>query len=435
MKIRKHLSADGLFKLVRGGFEKIKDHRPMNVTIPLADALMSALAMFALKDPSLLAFDERRARGENLQQVFGLEQIPSDTQMRVILDEVDAQELRPAFKAVFGQLQRGKALEGMVFMGKYYLLSGDGTKYFSSQQIHCENCQVRTNSSTGVVTYSHGMYGAAIVHPDRAEVIPLFPEPIMKQDGQTKNDCERNAAKRFLEKVRQDHPRLPIIMVEDALSANAPHIAELKRHDMRFILGVKPGDHKYLFAHVQQAHAAGQTTEFEIQEGKLSHRFRYLNDVPLNESNADMRVNFLQYWQIQAGKVQHFSWITDFVISKRNAYSLMRGGRARWKIENETYNTLKNQGYHFEHNFGHGQKHLSVVFATLMMLAFAIDQAQQLACQLFQAAWAKAGSKRRLWERMRSLFYELPFTSMCDIWRAIAYGFHVEGRIVIHDTS
>lgn len=435
MKIRQYLSADGLFKLVRQGFEKIKDHRPMNVAIPLADALMSALAMFTLKDPSLLAFDERRVRQENLQQTFGLEQIPSDSQMRTILDEVEPETLRPLFKEVFGQLQRGKVLEEMTFMGKYYLVSADGTIYFSSQRVQCNDCQTRLNSKTGKVTYSHGMYGAAIVHPDQKAVIPLFPEPIMRQDGQRKNDCERNAAKRFLEKLRQDHPRLPIIIIEDALSANAPHIAELKRHHMRFVLGVKPGDHKYLFDYVAQAQAEGRTVEFEIKEGKITHRFRYLNDAPLNETNADVRVNFLEYWEIQGDKAQHFSWITDFVISQTNAFQLMRGGRARWKIENETYNTLKNQGYHFEHNFGHGQNHLSVVFATLMMLAFAVDQAQQLACQLFQAALAKAGSKRRLWERMRSLFDELPFTSMNDIWRAIAYGFHIEGRIVIHDTS
>ena len=118
-----------------------------------------------------------------------------------------------------------------------------------------------------------------------------------------------------------------------------------------------------------------------------------------------------------------------------NVFDLMRGGRARWKIENETFNTLKNQGYQFEHNFGHGHNHLSVVFALLMMLAFAIDQAQQLACPFFQATWAEVGSKRRLWERLRSLFYELAFASMTAIWRAIAYGFHIEGRIVIHGTT
>jgi hypothetical protein len=435
MKARKHLSGDGLFRLVRQGFGKIEEHRPMNIEIPLDDALMSGFAMFSLKDPSLLAFEQRRAKPENLRQVYGIEQIPSDTQMRTILDEVHPKEIRPLFKKVFQELQRGKVLEKMTFMGKYYLASTDGTGYFTSKKVYCKTCLQRKNSRTGEITYAHQLLGVAIVHPDQQAVIPLAPEPIVKQDGKKKNDCERNAAKRLFAKLREDYPRLPLIIIEDALSANAPHIKELKQHDFRFILGVKPGDHTYLFDHVAQAHSAGQTTEFTCVQDGVSHRFRFLNDVPLNESNADVRVNFLEYWEINGDKQQHFTWITDFTISKINAFELMRGGRARWKIENETFNTLKNQGYHFAHNFGHGQNHLSVVFAFLMMLAFAVDQAQQLACQLFQAAWTAAGSKRFLWERMRSLFYELPMASMTAIWRAIAYGFHIEGRIVIHDTS
>jgi len=434
MKTRKYLSADGLFELVRQGFQKTEDHRPMNVEIPLVDALMSGFAMFALKDPSLLAFDQRRAKPENLRRVFGIEQIPSDTQMRTILDEVTPDKLRPSFKSVFTQLQRGKVLEKMVFMDRYYLVSLDGTGYFRSQQVPCDSCLERHNQKSGEITYTHQMLGAAIVHPEQKAVIPLAPEPIIRQDGKRKNDCERNAAKRFFEKLRQDHPRLPIIIIEDALSANAPHIAELKHHHLRFILGVKPGDHKYLFDYVAQAQRAGQTTVFENQKEGVTHRFCFLNDVPLNESNPDVRVNFLEYWEIKKGKTLHFTWITDFMISQDNAFDLMRGGRARWKIENETFNTLKNQGYHFEHNFGHGRHHLSVVFAQLMMLAFAVDQAQQLACQFFQAAWAEVGSKRLLWERLRSLFYELAFDSMSAIWRAIAYGFHIEGQVVIHDT-
>jgi len=435
MKQRKFLSADGLFKLVRKGFQKINDHREMNVEISLTDALMSGFALFSLKDPSLLAFDERRAKPENLQRVYRLRRIPSDTQMRTIVDEVEPQTLRPVYKSVFRALQRGKALEPLRFMGRYYLLSVDGTGYFTSKHIHCADCLERRNRRTGEITYAHQMLGAAIVHPDHPVVVPVCPEPIIKQDGVQKNDCERNAAKRFLTQLRQDHPRLPLIIVEDALSANAPHIQELKRHRLHFILGVKPGDHAFLFAHVAQAHTAGQTSEFEQTVAGVTHRFRFLNAAPLNESNAEVRVNFLEYWEIKGAQVRHFTWITDFTITSANAYDLMRGGRARWKIENETFNTLKNQGYHFEHNFGHGEHHLSVNFALLMMLAFAVDQAQQLACQFFQAAWHKMGSKRRLWERLRSLFYELPFASMTDIWRAIAFDFHIEGRVVIHDTT
>ena len=435
MKIRKHLSADGLYRLVRKGFAKIEDHRPMNVEIALVDALMSGFALFSLKDPSLLTFDQRRAKPDNLRKVFGIQKIASDTQMRTVLDGVKPNDVCPLFKSLFRPLQRGKVLDKMRFMGRYYLVSIDGTGYFKSKKVHCQACLQRKNKRTGQITYLHQMLGAAIVHPNQKAVIPLAPEGIMKQDGEKKNDCERNAANRLLAQLRQDHLHLPIIITEDALSANAPHIKELKRHNLGFILGVKPGDHAYLFDYLHQGHAQGKTTEFEMQTKGVSHRFRFLNDVPLNESNTDVRVNFLEYWEIKGDKTRHFTWITDFTISKGNAYTLMRGGRARWKIENETFNSLKNQGYHFEHNFGHGHQHLSVIFALLMMLAFAVDQAQQLAGQLFQAAWCKVGSKRGLWERMRALFYELPFDSMTVILRAIAYGFHIEGRIVIHDTS
>lgn len=433
MKVRKHLSASGLFRLVRQRFAKIKDHRAENVTISLQDALTSAFAMFSLKDPSLLAFDERSKTDGNLKRVYGLEQVPSDSQMRTILDDVDPETVRPSFKDVFRQAQRGKVLEKMVSLGGY-LLSLDGTGYFSSKKIHCPHCLERKNAKTGEITYYHQMLGGAIVHPDWPEVIPLAPEPIIKQDGESKNDCERNAAKRFLAKLRQDHPHLPLILVEDALSSNAPHIRELQKHDVRFILGVKEGDHAFLFHYVRQAAQEGRGTTLEFKEKGVLHRFRFLNQVPLNGSNQGLLVNFVEYWEITSEKTQHFSWVTDLTVSKWNVYHIMRGGRARWKIENETFNTLKNQGYHFEHNFGHGQNHLSVVFAMLMMLAFLVDQTQQLACRLFQAVLQKEGCRKRLWEHMRALFYTLEFSCMEDIWRALLYGYKITG-FVICDSS
>ena len=217
--------------------------------IPLSDALMSAFAMFSLKDPSLLAFDERRSDG-NLKTLFGIGQIPSDTQMREILDQVDPEHLRPVFGDVFRQLQRGKALEPFVFYAGAYLLSLDGTGYFSSPTIHCDSCQVKEHKD-GTVTYQHQMLGAVIVHPDLKEVIPLAPEPIQKQDGSTKNDCERNAARRLLRKIRREHPHLKLIVIEDGLASNGPHVRDLIDNGMHFILGVKPGDHAFLFEQVE----------------------------------------------------------------------------------------------------------------------------------------------------------------------------------------
>jgi len=425
------LSADSLIQLIRTRVEQIADHRAPNASIPLADVLMSAFAMFSLKDSSLLEFDDRRGQGDNLKRIYGLETVPCDTQMRTVLDPVSPDEITPLFRDVCAQLEHGQGLAGMEYLGSYYLLSVDGTGYFSSKKVHCDSCLAKKNHETGEITYSHQLLGGAIVHPDSPVVIPLAPEPIIKQDGATKNDCERNAAKRFLAQVRRDHPDWPLIVVEDALSSNAPHIRELQKHNMRFILGVKEGDHPFLFDYVRTAHAAGATTDYEYCEGGITHRFRFLNQVPLNESNQEVLVNFLEYWEIAGDNRQHFCWITDFIPYQWNVGAIMRGGRARWKIENETFNTLKNQGYHFEHNYGHGKEHLSVNLALLMMLAFLVDQVQQRADALFQAVLKKEGSRKRLWDHVRALFYTLEFAGLADIFRALLYGYKVEKVVIL----
>jgi hypothetical protein len=433
--VRKYLSADALFGLLRSGFADIAEHRPGKPDISLTDALMSAFAMFSLKSPSLLAFDQERTAG-NLQRVYGMERVPCDTAMREILDPVVPECLRPLFKQAFRALQRGKALEEMVFVEGHSLLALDGTGYFSSQQIHCASC-LETHHRNGTVTYHHQMLGAALIHPDRREVIPLMPEPIVKQDGREKNDCERNAAKRLIVKLRQDHPHLKVIVTEDSLSSNAPHIEVLQAHNLHYILGVKEGDHAYLFAQVAAAEQAGRVTYYDRDDPAtgLRHRFRFVSNVPLNEAHADLRVNFLECWEWDKDTVQHCSWITSLRVNKGTVYQIMRGGRARWRIENETFNTLKNQGYHFEHNYGHGYQHLSVVFAVLMMLAFLVDQVQQLCCPLFQAVWAKLGSKRRLWERMRALFDDYALASMRHLFEALFYGLQKTAPIFAVDSS
>jgi hypothetical protein len=335
-KARKQLSADALFGLVRNGLSHIPDYRMSETDIALADALMAAFAMFSLTAPSLLAFDKERVEG-NLHTLYGIARVPCDTQMREILDPVSPKWLRPVFKSVFRQLQRGKALEEMGFLDDHYLLALDGTGYFSSQTIHCASCLHKVHRN-GSITYYHQMLGAAIIHPERREVIPLMPEPIVTQDGTGKNDGERNAAKRFIAKLRHDHPQPKFIVTEDSLSANAPHIETLHDHGLHYILGVKEGDHAHLFTQVQAAEHAGRVTYYERPDraAGVVHRFRFVNDVPLNASNTDVRVNFIEYWEIGNSQTQHFSWVTDLRVSKRTVYRLMRGGRARWKIENET---------------------------------------------------------------------------------------------------
>jgi len=363
IKLRKHLNADALLTTMKTGFEKIEDHRSGNVQHSLGDTLMAGFAMFSLKDPSLLDFDERRiAAPHNLMTIYGMGSIPCDTSMREILDGVDPNNLRPLFKNAFRALQRGKALEQMVFMEGSYLLNLDGTGYFSSSTLYSDACMEKVSTMTGKVTYYLQAVGAAIVHPDFKEVIPLCPEIIRKQDGETKMDCERNAIRRLLKKFRKDHPHLKVIINEDALSSNAPHIEDLEQYNCHYILGVKEGDHKFLFQHVDQAIKDGEAVELVMADERnedITHYFHIVYDAPLNKSNQDRRVTFVEYWEenTKTGKIQRFSWLTDLDITEDNVYLFMRGARARWKIENETFNTLKNQGYHFGHNYGLGKQH------------------------------------------------------------------------------
>ena len=441
MNLRKNLSGEAQHRLISNVFSKIPDHRsrPNSIDIQIKDALMSGFAVFALKMPSLLQFDNLMRQEKyrtKLKAAFGIAVAPSDTQMREIVDGVDPEAIRPAFKSILSEVQRGKGLEDYVFYQGHYLIAGDGTGHFSSDSVHCEDCLVK-ETKDGKVIYQHQMLAASIVHPNQKIVLPLCPEPIKKQDGATKNDCERNAGKRFLIKFREDHPKLKVVFVEDALSANAPRIEDLNSADVRFILGAKPGSNKYLFGQVERLDQEGRMNNFEQQEetGKkiiktITHRFRYLNGLRLNATNQ-IRVNFLEYWEttewidkdgVAQKTEKNFSWITDLDIFLENLFILMRGGRARWGIENETFNTLKNQGYNFEHNFGHGYKHLSTCFGLLMMLAFLVDQVQQLSCELFQKALEKVhGTRRTLWETLRVLFDRWDFTSWSQLLEVIAF--------------
>lgn len=424
--VRKHLNADSLLQLIREDFEKVSDHRADNTKISLDDALMSAFAMFQLKDPSLLAFDKRR-RGEpeNLHSIYKINNIPCDSQMRDILDPLDLSSLRAPFRSVFRALQRGKDFERMTFIDNHYLLSGDGTGFYSSEKVSSPYC-LGKKQKNGRTMYYQQMYAAAFVHPEHKEVIPVFPEMITKQDGTRKNDCERNAASRFYTEFRREHPHLKVVVVEDALASNGPHIRDLNRLNLRYILGAKPGDHKYLFEQIRQLKENNQAVEvqcFDPVDRKKVHSFTFANQLQLNKSNPDLLVNLIEYLEVtNDGKVRQFSWITDLEVTEENVFDLMRAARARWRVENEVFNTLKNGGYNLGHNYGLGKKNLSGVFTILMMLAFLIDQVQQMCCWLFQKAAKKEEAKKYLWETIRSGFRLLPMDSMETLLRTIVYG-------------
>ena len=432
---RKKLSADGLISILKKSFASISDIRGSDVKIKLEDAFLTAFGAFSLKYESFNSFyselDESEIKRTTVKNLYQVSEVPSSTRLKEIIDPIPSEELRPAFSNIFRELQRGKALENFKFLNKYYILALDGTQTFQSNKIHCPKCLVKKQSN-GTISYSHQMLAGCIVHPLMKQVIPIAPEPIQNNDGDTKNDCERNAAKRFLEKFRMEHPKLPVIITEDGLGSNGPHIRDLLSHNMNFILGAKPGDHKFLFNWINDLDDIESASNYFFTGKKVIRRttqtIKFENEVPLNNANNDILVNFLELTEIVEKKVEiithdknglatitykwvkekakplKYSWVTDIKITKENVFALMSAARKRWAIENETFNTLKNYGYNLERNYGHGEENLATNLAHLTVLAFFVDQVQELCCSTFQEVLVKVKRKKYLWSKLRSVF-------------------------------
>lgn len=427
-KKQEQLTFDNLMEKLSREFEQIKDHRGSNASYKLSEILKSAFAMFSLKSPSLLSFKEQtKNESRNLKSIYQIREIPSDTQMRSALDPVSPVPIRTLFSTLLRQLEQCGVLRDYKYWQNYLIVSIDGVEHFSSTQIHCEHCTTRTRRN-GLVSYHHAGLAAVLLHPEQEEVFPLDFEPIVKQDGAQKNDCERNAAKRLCAALYESYPDLAFLLVEDALYANAPHIRQITGYNWHYVLNVKPDSHDSLERQFAGRRATNQVKELHQTDSKgIKHYYAWTSDLCLCESAVDVKVNYLLYEQTdKKGKLTRWTWITNLPLNTRSVEAVMRAGRGRWQIENETFNTLKNQGYHFEHNYGHGNQNLATVLALLMFLAFTVDQIQQRCSLLFRLLRASLKTKAKLWDSLRSLFKVQIFNSMSALFRQMAFLYDIQ---------
>lgn len=393
-------------------FQQIQDPRKAAVDYTLHDCFMSGFAMMFFQDPSLLQFQmrlEKRFNRNNLKTLFHINNIPKDSQLRQVLDDADNGKIYELFADLFSPLQRGKYLDLFRFIDDRYLLCLDGSGYFSSEQIHCPACLTKTIK--GKVHYEHQILQPVIVCPGIREVIPLAPEPIANTDGYQKQDCEINAAKRFIGKLRQTHPKLRLIVTGDSLYSKQPFIDHLKAAGLCFILVAKPDDHKILYQEFADQKGLGAVSTYSfIDHRGRRHLYEWINQIPLNGTKDADNINFFHYSLfVGAKRTYHNSWVSDIDITKDNVIDLVKGGRARWKVENECFNTLKNQGYHIEHNFGHGQNNLSMTFFLLNLLAFFVHQILQLTDRLYQQCRKGFNSRIEFWNQLRCTIRILGF--------------------------
>lgn len=386
-------------------FRAIPDPRQQSkCTYSQHDILMTAFACMYFQDPSLLHFQQRleqKYQTNNLKTIFGVENIPKESQLREVLDSIPSKEFAPIFKTFSERLRRHKHLEEYNILPGVLLCPIDGTEYHSSTEVHCDQC-LSKQQKNGPTRYSHAVLQGAIMHPDKKQVIPVMPEAIQNGDGQKKQDCESNAAKRFIKNLRETYPRQKFMIGGDGLMSHQPMIEAVIDNQMHYLFVAKPGDHKYMFEWLDD-YTEQPCTEHVDEKGR-THHYRWQNEVPLHGGNNAKEVNFFEYKLIRkCGKVTFKnSWVTDIEITENNVKQLTQAGRCRWKIENECFNTLKNQGYHIEHNYGHGSQFLSYNMYLLTLLAFTFHQIFELTDGMYQACRVSYGSKAHLWENFRS---------------------------------
>jgi hypothetical protein len=432
-----HLSFDAVVALLGRTFDSLPDSRlPSRVEYPIGEAARSAFAMFFFQAPSMLEFQrslERRTQRNNLETLFGVREIPSDTQLRDILDGAPWDPARRLLGRLFERYRRsGWAAEFKTSreLGSLYPVALDATDYFSSTAVSCQHC---LRSGSGEATrYRHTMLAATLIKPRSHRVLPVDAEPVLNTDGTEKQDCELSAAKRLLPRFRREHPKLPVVLLGDALYAHEPFLAVAAELSMRYLLVAKEGSQPETFDWVEDLERQGGWVERgSWSEGAASKRrhyeYRICRRVPVSAERVAWST-FLEVWErdTKGKQLYHNSWVTDLEVTAETVAEVFWLGRGRWKIENEQFNVQKNGGYHLEHNYGHGEKTLSTFFYFLNLLAYVTHRVLERSDGLYLRARAQ-WPVRSIWNSLKEMIRLLVFESWEDLMRRFVASIEPEG--------
>jgi hypothetical protein len=408
-------------RAVCAGFPDHRKGRRGNVAI--TDFGLSAFALFFMQSASFLAF-QRALEGQgrsNCQSLFGIEKIPSDNYIRDMLDAADPVLLQPCFERMEQVLAAPPLRAAFGRLGGRTLIAWDGTEYFCSQKLGCPHCLTRKRANSKIESY-HTMLAATAVAPGHAKVVPLFPEFIALQDGAEKQDCERNAVKRWHAKHGERLSPLRPVYLGDDLFACQPIVTMLADSGDDFIFTCKETSHKALYDFIDGAEPGRY--EETIRKGKAAEkrRYRWIEGVPLRDGKDAALVNWIGFEIFDRnGRLKYsMAWVTSLPVNQYNVAEIAACGRARWKIENETFNVMKNHGYELEHNFGHGKMFLAMTLAALNLLAFAWHSALDLVEPKWQAAREAAAKRSSFFAHILALTAYVVFPSWPVFLEALA---------------
>ena len=395
----------------------------------MTDIGLAAFSVFFMQSPSFLAHQEAMAEGpgrgrSNAHTLFGMTAIPSDNHIRAMLDGTPTDHFDSVFTTIVRDLDERGGLRSLRSLDGRALIALDGSEHFCSRKVSCPHCSSRKRAD-GETEYFHTFLGATLVAPGHKTVLPLPPEFVRPQDGAAKQDCEVAAAKRWLARVGTGIMWLRPVYLGDDLFARQPMCAAVLAAGGHFLFVCKPSSHKTLGEYLTGAELDSLTETQGRGSEKRIHRYRWMADVPLRDGDDALLVNWLEVEITKPGTVKptyRCSFVTDLPVSRETVAELAACGRARWKIENETFNVLKTGGYHLEHSFGHGKETLASLLVALNLLAFAMHNA----CDLVEAQWQQARerlkARSRLFEHVRTVTAYHLFLSWHSLLRTILTG-------------
>lgn len=414
------LTFEDVLAILVATFQQMPDHRTGdNVRYSLCDAALAAYGVFFTQSPSFLAYqrDMQRRKGQNnAHSLFGVEKIPTDQQIRNLLDPIEPEYIGAPFWSVLARLQQDRVLDETFRFDGRWLCSVDGTQYFNSNTIHCPNCTVTVRNERSY--YSHTVLIPALVAPGKSEVIVLEPEFIVPQDGAVKQDCERNAAKRWVKRNAIHFAGQRVTLLADDLHCNQPFCELLSEHQIDFVMTCKPDSHEALYLEIALLEKLGAVVQLTDRHwtGQTHERwiYRFVQRVPMRAGANPLYVNWCELTIVDEASglvLYHNAFATNLDLSMHTVRTVVLIGRSRWKIENETNNVLKNHGYHLEHNYGHGHQHLSTIMVTLALLAFLCHTVLQLCDIRYQRLRSELGARRTFFDDIRTLTRYLFFPS------------------------
>jgi hypothetical protein len=399
--------------------------RGLNASYPIADIGMAAFSVFFMQSPSFLAHQQRLREGHgrsNCESLFGLRRIPSDNHIRAMLDPAEPALFDPVFEATLTELTRSGGLDMFRQADGHVLIALDGTEYFRSNKLHCPRCSKRLRSN-GETEHFHAMLGATLLAPGHNHVVPLQPEFIAPQDGREKQDCENRAAHRWLAAHGHEYAHLKPIYLGDDLFSHQPLCEAALAAGGHFLFVCKPATHTLIQEYITGVALQSHTERVKHGRAWATHRYRWISGVPLRDGKDALAVNWLEITITDAaGNVTYRnSFVTDLPVNPNNVAERAAGGRARWKIENGSFNVLKTQGYHLEHSFGHGKQNLAALLVTLNLLAFAFHTVCDLGESVWRLARSKAGSRTRFFSRLAAITEFLVFQTWEELLETLAF--------------